>query len=509
MHKLLFYKKKVTHFLINEVELILIIVLIFCSFGFLWARLFPLVSASGTGHFSFSPSSGTFKGCTSQSLSVNISVSGTTSNAADLVITYDPSKITVNSVSSTNAYQSTVKKTFGSGTIRVGQASFVSDFSGTAKFATINFTTQKGVSQAKFTIAYNGSTTQSNIASADTNENILTSNGSVTYNIDQSTCPQPPKIPSSSSSSSSSSKSSVKTSSKSSTSSQTQSSSHKSSSSSSSSSTGSSSSSSSSSSSVNSILSAPVQIITSDSKNTVVINNKQYGYTDIPQVPKGQAFIVNGETLPNSDVTVDVFSNPIEYKTKSDNNGDWTISIDTTQLDNGSHHFITTIQNGTVTKTLPEVVFILVNLPSNQQRDAVLEFIIFAIVILNLAFAFGPYIIEKKLVCRAAIFIYRKTKQLVIALYWCLRLKGIPFIIKVAKKLFVFLRAESGILLRNLNILLNKLIASLKKRLEAQQKQVTPQPLNLTGEIDIAPKDEIVWLGDKVEQAKPNSTNPL
>lgn len=71
----------------------------------------------------------------------------------------------------------------------------------------------------------------------------------------------------------------------------------------------------------------------------VLFNNKKLDPTKVDKLPEfkqAKAFELKGKTMPNAEITVYVFSKPKMFKTKSDADGNWSVSIN--GLPTGTHH---------------------------------------------------------------------------------------------------------------------------------------------------------------------------
>ena len=170
-------------------NLFLLLSLIFSALFFIGS-----MSAAKAATFDFSPSSASLIQVCNNTLTINIDATGQSSNAADIEVHYDPSKINIlnsdNSFPGThikqgNAYESYFANQVDSNTgiIRLAGASFSNPLSTKKVFASIDFNTKPGVTNTQFIIYYTGDTLHSNIADATTSTNILTSvtNGSYTF----------------------------------------------------------------------------------------------------------------------------------------------------------------------------------------------------------------------------------------------------------------------------------------------------------------------------------------
>jgi len=146
--------------------------------------------------FSFSPSSEQFKiGCTS-SVSIMIDTGSNTSNAANIIINYDPDEVEIIDSNSSasgvqimpgNAYEAYADNVVdtSTGKIRLTGFSISNPLSGSSTFAIIYFRSKSNVTETDFSIYFagKGNTLDSNIAEMNTSDDILSSvtNGSYTF----------------------------------------------------------------------------------------------------------------------------------------------------------------------------------------------------------------------------------------------------------------------------------------------------------------------------------------
>jgi hypothetical protein len=162
------------------------------------------VKAATDGSFRVAvPNSGNLvQGCL-YAADVYINTGSNTSNSADIIINYDPSKIEiVDSVTDTSGVQikpgTAYEAYFGNvvdttaGKIRLTGGSFVGGLSGEAIFATIQFRGKTGATQGAFTIGFTGSggnnTYDSNIAIAQNSQDALGSVSNASVNFAQGSC---------------------------------------------------------------------------------------------------------------------------------------------------------------------------------------------------------------------------------------------------------------------------------------------------------------------------------
>lgn len=157
---------------------------------------FPASSFAAT--LSLSPSSGTLnKGC-NYSVDINLDTGGLNTDGTDAIVKYDPSKITVNSVSPGTIYPDypTANPNSSTGTITIsGLASVSTPVSGSGKFATINLninsaSTTSTTTGLNFVFDPNNptDTTDSNIVQTGTVVDILSSVTNGNYTIGGGSC---------------------------------------------------------------------------------------------------------------------------------------------------------------------------------------------------------------------------------------------------------------------------------------------------------------------------------
>lgn len=146
--------------------------------------------------FSMSPATKTFsRGC-QKSIDIFANASGQSSNAAEIIITYDPTQIDIidndGSISGTQIQFGTAYENFfynqvneSTGVIRLAALSFSDYLSANELYGTINFISTSAASTANFTIQFDGAgeTTDSNIADSASSNDLLTAvvNGSYTF----------------------------------------------------------------------------------------------------------------------------------------------------------------------------------------------------------------------------------------------------------------------------------------------------------------------------------------
>jgi len=157
---------------------------------------FFMVTISHAASFDFSPASGNYPNNCEKELIVNVDPGSSSSNAADIEIRYDPSKIDIIDsmpgqtgiqVGTGTAYETYIYNNVDTltGTIKVAAASFTTELTSPQEFIRIKFTAKPGVTAASFTIYFTGSgdTLDSNIADSTSNLDLLTSvtNGNYTF----------------------------------------------------------------------------------------------------------------------------------------------------------------------------------------------------------------------------------------------------------------------------------------------------------------------------------------
>lgn len=167
------------------------------SFSFIFLNLSLLYVQAAT--FEFSPPTASIPSACSYEVDVKVDTEGGTSNAADIEITFDPTKVVVldsNSsipgiqVKNGSAYDSYVYNLVdnSTGIIRVAAGSLMSELNGRKTFITIKFQALPGATVANFYINFTGAnnTLDSNVADSVTNLDLLTAviNGSYTFNSD-------------------------------------------------------------------------------------------------------------------------------------------------------------------------------------------------------------------------------------------------------------------------------------------------------------------------------------
>lgn len=168
--------------------------------------IIPLIFAFGTvfadASYDINPSSGSLiQGC-NYSFDIREYVSsGLSSNAGDIIITYNPSEIEIldslPSLPGTQIQPGTVYEAYAgnivnssTGVIRLTGFSTSSQFTGNGLFARIAFRSQPTATSASFTISFTsfGNTYDSNIADTITSDDLLTSVTNATFTFGSGSC---------------------------------------------------------------------------------------------------------------------------------------------------------------------------------------------------------------------------------------------------------------------------------------------------------------------------------
>ncbi len=189
----------------NLKKTLLSTIVIFALLGFE-----PVVSNIDAATFKLSPASQTFEAGCFRSISIEIDATGQTSNAAEVIIDYDPTQVDIldndalapgTQVKEGNAYQAYYYNIVdeSAGRIIVAAASFQQALSEKRNFATINFKSYPTATGTSFNIRFDGegATLDSNIADAFTNLDLLTSVTSGNYSFISGPCEadtQPPRV---------------------------------------------------------------------------------------------------------------------------------------------------------------------------------------------------------------------------------------------------------------------------------------------------------------------------
>ena len=156
---------------------------------------FILAKQSQAATFSIIPNSTTLSNACESEVQIAIDTQGKDSNAADLEIRFDPSKLTILDsnpdlpgiqIKNHTAYEAYFGNQVNTseGVIRLAAASFTSVLNGNTTFASIRFKPKQGITNATFEIYYQpGSSTDSNIAESPSSNDILTgvTNSQITF----------------------------------------------------------------------------------------------------------------------------------------------------------------------------------------------------------------------------------------------------------------------------------------------------------------------------------------
>lgn len=155
-----------------------------------------LLSSANAATFYINPKNSTIERGCARSVDVLINVTGESANAAEVEISYDPSKISIidsnegvagKQIQIGNAFESYFfnEVNESTGTIKLAGASFFSVLTSEKTFATINFTSIGNVTSSDFNIRFDGvgETQDSNIAQSESNVDILSGvvNGTVNF----------------------------------------------------------------------------------------------------------------------------------------------------------------------------------------------------------------------------------------------------------------------------------------------------------------------------------------
>ncbi len=167
---------------------------------FILSAIFILATPSFAlaASLSVSPSGGTLNRSCSYSIDVNLDTGGQDTDGTDAIIKYDPTKITVNSVTPGTIYPDypTANPNNTTGTVTIsGLASVSTPVSGSGKFATLNVSVLSGASvgtttQMNFVFDPNNptDTTDSNVVQSSTVVDILNSVTNGSYTIGGGSC---------------------------------------------------------------------------------------------------------------------------------------------------------------------------------------------------------------------------------------------------------------------------------------------------------------------------------
>ncbi len=176
--------------------------------SFFYRRTAPLLVLAGmallmhapnalAARLSLYPSSGAFKEGCQNTVSMIVNTQGQASNAADAILSYDPSEIEVLTVQNGSAYETYLGKSFSGGKITLTAFSISASLNGSANFGNIIFRSKPGVTGANINFTFSpGSTTDSNVAALDSSD-MLSSVGNGSYSFTTGPCfadGQPPTV---------------------------------------------------------------------------------------------------------------------------------------------------------------------------------------------------------------------------------------------------------------------------------------------------------------------------
>ncbi|MEO6728631.1 MAG: Ig-like domain-containing domain [Candidatus Dojkabacteria bacterium] len=172
----------------------------FLAFFFL-GLAFIFGTKTQAASYNFQPANPVIDGECTSTMDIYADVTGEDSNAADLEVTYNTSQITVLDADPMlpgvqiipgNAYELFFANDVdtGTGTIRIGAASFITTLTTNALFATIQFKSNPGILATTFHITFTGvgDTLDSNIAETTTSNDLLTSTTDGTPTFITSSC---------------------------------------------------------------------------------------------------------------------------------------------------------------------------------------------------------------------------------------------------------------------------------------------------------------------------------
>ena len=158
------------------------------------AIFLSLASPAFASTFKINPSSGTFKqGCTS-TVDIILDAGGSATNAADIIIDYDPLQTEVVQIKPGTVYGNYFGNVVDStnGVLRLTGASFSGTFNSSGVFATIEFKPKNSSGSSYFNIRFTGAdpynTLDSNIADASTSNDDLTSIQNGTFSFSSGAC---------------------------------------------------------------------------------------------------------------------------------------------------------------------------------------------------------------------------------------------------------------------------------------------------------------------------------
>lgn len=156
---------------------------------------FPASAMAAT--LSLSPASGTFNTSCNFALNVELDTQGMQSDGSDVILLYDPSRFSAQSIVNGTVFPDYPGNNIDSAAgkiVIIGLASVDSSFNGKGTLATINFsvnaTAPAGASQIKFDFDYNNKakTTDSNVVERGTMADLLSSVVDGNYVIGTGTC---------------------------------------------------------------------------------------------------------------------------------------------------------------------------------------------------------------------------------------------------------------------------------------------------------------------------------
>lgn len=177
--------------------------LIFFGFFAIFIALMNPQKVHAAGTFSISPTTGNYIRSCNQSVDINIDIASGETNAADIIVTYDTTKIEIidamPSIPGTqilpgNAFESYAGNTVNtlSGEIKLVGYSSGSTLSASATFASIFFKSKPLATNGAFSITFTGAnpynTLDSNIADAATSYDMLSGVSNATYTFSSGSC---------------------------------------------------------------------------------------------------------------------------------------------------------------------------------------------------------------------------------------------------------------------------------------------------------------------------------
>lgn len=145
---------------------------------------------------SFSPATGTFNAGCNASVDILLDTQGVQTDGTDVIVFYDQSKITVNSITKGTLYSDYPVAAASNGKISISglDSSPGKSFSGSGTFATVNFTVAQQVSSAPMTLTFDfdpsnpTKTTDSNVVQSGTVTDTLSQASPGNYTIRSGTC---------------------------------------------------------------------------------------------------------------------------------------------------------------------------------------------------------------------------------------------------------------------------------------------------------------------------------